>query len=314
MVTILELKDLRDNMALSDCIVYIQDYQKKPKKDPNQFYLTGTFVKQDSSVSFKVWDDTLIKYMSEVSLAGRLVKIAGQTKTFSNQVEVHVSSVDVNVGSDISPVHFLKSVNVDSVFSEFTNFVNTELSENAIKILMGVFKQENLMTRFKEEFAGAKMHDAQVGGLMNHTLKMLKIAKVVYENDNRFIKLPGYKDMLLLGIVFHDIGKLDEMRYGVYQPNTFVTHRITAVEMLSKYKEIISKMYDEKFYYQLIAIITGHHGEYGDKPTTILAQIVHLIDMLESQTTQILDKIELGQIVEDSRGKSLYFDSKYLIF
>jgi len=32
--------------------------------------------------------------------------------------------------------------------------------------------------------------------------------------------------------------------------------------------------------------IAGHHGLYGDRPTTVAATIIHYIDMLESQTTE----------------------------
>ena len=64
------------------------------------------------------------------------------------------------------------------------------------------------------------MHDAQIGGLLNHTMKMMRIAKVVYQNEPRMEQLENYKDMLYLGVILHDIGKIYEMNYGVYQENS----------------------------------------------------------------------------------------------
>ena len=157
---------------------------------------------------------------------------------------------------------------------------------------MGIFQSENLFPRFKEEFAGKKMHDAQIGGLMHHTTKMLKIAKILVENEPRMLQIEGFTDLLYLGISLHDIGKVYEMKLGVYQPNSFVTHRTLGTEMIAKYKDLICQLYNETFYYHILAIINGHHGEYGERPQTLLAYIIHLIDMLEANTTGAFDRIE----------------------
>lgn len=306
MSTILDLKNLKVGMALSDCVVYVQDYKKKSYADGKKFFIVGNFVNQGESIPFKVWDAEMVNALDMNDISGKVVKITGSVTSYLNQLEIKAVSFDVNVGEQYPVSMFLKSVDVANVFQVFVDFVNNELSENGIKLLMGIFKAENLFPRFKEEFAGSKMHDALIGGLMHHTVKMLRLAKALSDNEPRLVNVKDYKDILFIGVILHDIGKVYEMNLGVYQPNSFVTHRTLGAELLIKYKEIIVQLYDETFYYQLIAILQGHHGEYGDKPTTILAYIVHLIDMLESQTTGLFDKIENNDFTFKASGKIIY--------
>lgn len=306
MSTILDLKSLKEGMALSDCVVYIQNYKKRSYADGKKFFIVGSFVNQNDSIPFKVWDADMVNALDANDISGKVARITGSVTSYQNQLEIKVVTFDGNVGDQFPVALFLKTADVEAIFQSFVEFVNTSLSENGVKLLMGIFKAENLFPRFKEEFAGSKIHDALIGGLMNHTVKMLRYAKVITENEPRLIKLKDYKDLLFIGVILHDIGKVYEMHLGVYQENSFVTHRTLGVELLVKYKSVIEQLYSTSFYYHLLAIIQGHHGEYGDKPTTVMSYIVHLIDMLESQTTCMFDKIENNDVTSKAGGKVLY--------
>lgn len=306
MGTILDLKSLKEGMALSDCVVYVQSYKKRSYADGKKFYIAGTFVNQNDSIPFKVWDADMVNALEVNDISGKVAKISGSVTSYQNQLEIKALSFDFNVGDQYPVSLFLKTLDVTAVFQSFVDIVNSELSENGVKLLMGIFKAENLFPRFKEEFAGSKMHDSLIGGLMNHTVKMLRYAKAFTENEPRLMQLKDYKDLLFLGVILHDIGKVYEMHLGVYQENSFVTHRTLGAELLVKYKSVIEQLYGLTFYYQLLAILQGHHGEYGDKPTTVMAYIIHLIDMLESTATGMFDKIESNDVSSRAGGRVLY--------
>jgi 3'-5' exoribonuclease len=313
MANVLDLRTVKDGSILTDSIVYLANYKKLPKKDGKSFYISGTFTNREDSLSFKVWDAPLIDFMSENDMTGQVVKINGSASSYQNNIDVKLTSIEAVDESVCPKSTFLKSADVESLFKEFTDFVNAELSPNAVKVLLGIFKNENLFPRFKEEFAGNKMHDAQIGGLLNHTVKMMKIGKVVYENEPRMTSLQYFKDMFFLSIILHDIGKVYEMNFGVYQENSFVTHRILGIEMLVKYKSAIVELFDENFYYEIVSVLQGHHGEFGDAPVSVLAYLVHLIDMLDSQTTGIFDKIESNDVVTRANNMTVMVNGKYLV-
>lgn len=311
-MSVIEISGLQEGMSIAGGIMYVKSYKRAPKKDGKTFYISGLFAKQDASIPFKVWDSSIVDAMSQTDVTGCVVKITGTVGSYLNNLEIKVNGIEVIDSPEYSKGLFLKSLDVNSLYSEFGNFINTELSQKGIQLVTLIFKNENIMGRFKEEFAGSLMHDSVVGGLMHHTLKMLKIAKCVAENEPRIKLLENYKDMLYISVIFHDIGKIKEMNLGVYQENSFVTHRMLGIEMLVKYKKVFTELFDENFYYEVISVLQGHHGEYGDYPNTVLAYLVHLIDMLDSQTTGIFDKIERDDYTMRAGSMTVTVNNHYL--
>ena len=313
MSSILDLTAVKDGTNISDAIVYISGYEKKLKKDGKSYYIAGNFMNKESAISFKVWDAPIVDVMGQTNLAGCVVKISGAASSYMNAIDIKITSIALADEKEYPKSLFLKTAPVDKLFKEFGDFIVSVLSSIGVNIVQGIFKSENLFDRFKQEFAGSKMHDAQVGGLLNHTLKMLRIAKVVCQNEPRIDSIPHFKDMLYMGIIFHDIGKVYEMDLGVYTDVSFVTHRTLGMEILVKYKAPIIQYFDEHFYYTMLSVLQGHHGkEWGDAPTSVAAFLVHLIDMVDSQTTGIFDKIERNEVNQRAGNNTVYVDGSYL--
>lgn len=307
MNSVLNLKTVKVGETVSNDYIYIQSYKEIPYGDGSKSFISGTATNQGASLAIKIWDANLINIFKENDISGNIVGVTGTVKEYKGAIELNVQGVDFNPACTDKSL-FLKSVDVDKVFKDFADFLNSNISENGIRLIMGIFQGESLFDRFKVEYAGSKMHDAQIGGLMNHELKMLRIAKTLIENDERIGGNVKLKDLLFIGIVFHDIGKVHELANGTYTENSYVTHIMFSLEILIKYREAIIDLYGENFYYQLLAIIQGHHGEFGDKPRTPFAYIVHLIDMLESKTTSVLDKYDSGTAQRSETGTAIYND------
>lgn len=307
---ILDLKALKEGMTFSGQLVYVQTFTKKAIADGTRNFVFGTVMNKGVEMPFKIWESDLVTLFSQHDFTGHVIKVSGSVVEYKEKLELKIANVSYSKEED-NPSQFFKSVNVDVVFDTFATFVNENLTEKAIALLMGIFKSENLFDRFKQEFAGARMHDAQVGGTMNHTTKMLFLAKALVTNDPRLLEA---KDLLYLGVIFHDIGKLQEMQMGVYTEYSFVTHRAFGIELLVKYKQQICQTFNENFYYHLVAIIQGHHGKWGEPPKTIWAYIVHLIDNLESATTGIFDRIESESVTTKSTQRTLKVDDMHLTY
>lgn len=307
---VLNLKTVKVGETVSGDYVYVSEYKEITYAEGTKSFIAGTFVLQGATLAFKIWDSALLKIFKENEISGAIVAVSGLVKEYKGVLELNVQAVDFNPDCKDKSL-FLKSVDVEKVFGKFSDFLNTNISSAGISCIMAVFQGESLFERFKQEYAGSKMHDAQIGGLMNHEYKMLNIAKAVVDNDDRISDNTLFKDLLYTGIVFHDIGKLKEMNNGQYTENSYVTHIVFGIEILSKYKDVFCKVYNENFYYQLLAIIQGHHGEFGDSPKTPLAYIVHLIDMLDSKTTMALDRYESGNVLRGDNGSISYVDNNW---
>ena len=305
---LISLKAVDENSIITGGIVYELDYSVIPFGNQGKKRLAGTFKNKGELKGFKTFDATIVDFFDKINVTNTVLKIDGKGDVYNGKTEIMLTGVSLDVGT-YTEKDFAKSVDINTVFREFSAFIKTELDSNYYEVMKLILNER--INEFVTSYAGAKMHDAQVGGLMNHELKMLRLAKVLVQNDER---LEPFKNLLYAGIALHDFGKIYELNKDSYTKNSFVTHRTMGIEILAQKKNDIVNLIGETNYYHLLAIIQGHHGEYGDAPTTMCAYIVHLIDMLESQTTGILDKIEAGDIsISSANNETVYVGGSNLV-
>lgn len=306
---ILDLKSLKVGDSFSDSAILIAG-MKLCKSKLDQFYITGMCRYKEITMPFKIWDSIYAEATHRHVEVGSVVSVSGVVSIYNDAIELDVKEISLN--EDIDRKEFYKTAPVEQLVKELTNALNENLTKSALDVANKVIlKNPDIMYAFGESFAGKVQHDAQVGGLLNHTLKMINIGLTILHNDDR---LKPYSDTLLLGILFHDLGKIYEMDFGKYTSMSFVTHRTIGVEILNNYKAYIIDTVGERMYYDILAVIIGHHGDWGDKPRTICSYITHLIDVLDASVTGICDKIEAKDVKLDETGnKSVYCNGHNLV-
>lgn len=169
---------------------------------------------------------------------------------------------------------------------------------------------------FFEEYASRSVHDAKEGGLAVHTSKVFTtMYDLVFNGAYSYILSAVNEDALIIGAIIHDIGKTMEYANGRNGEFYYVSHNILGVELLVNARELLVGRYGEDTYYRIMSIIGQHHGEFGERPQTIEAYVIHLADMLEARL-QILNeeanKTFVGSL--DSETKPDTITSKYIPF
>jgi 3'-5' exoribonuclease len=285
--------------------VYVCSYEYKTAKNGEPF-VRGAVRDQKATVEFKVWSENIDAFRAAVAVT-RILTISGVIDIWNSAQVIIFDSVQKDIhgytlGDFLSGCDRRK---LELDFYEFLEQVNPKAKQVVNKIIDGEVKE-----RFFTEFAAKSFHDAYPSGLANHTLKMLRLAKTLFDNDERLLP---YSDLIYIGIICHDIGKIREFHSGDYAKNSFSTHIEYGCEMIYKIKEHITNLYDEAFFYRLISIIRGHHHIYEEKAKTIYAYIVHLIDMIDSQTTMFMDTLSSHTYKETTNGEKIikHFDEKY---
>ena len=275
--------------------VYVRNADVKLAKNQSK-YIQGMFADGKQAIAFKVWGDYMERF-SAVQKANKVIYVEGKVNVYNETISIVVTSASANTDG-LAINDFIEGHDKDAIENEFYAFNKRMLSPAAYEVLDTIL-QGRVKERFFLEYAGMTMHDACPSGVANHTLKMLRIAEVLLQSDAR---LEPWTDLLILGINLHDIGKIKEMKDGDYRKNSFVTHREFGVELLYTHRPLITEKFNDDFFYRLISIIRGHHDEFEEKAKTVYAYIVHLIDMLDSQVTHILDVVEGEGLKEDSSG------------
>jgi 3'-5' exoribonuclease len=172
--------------------------------------------------------------------------------------------------------------------------------ENAdLKRLVGAFLADHeLMKQFCAAPAAMSMHHAYLGGLLEHTLNMLNVAKAIF---------PLYpmiqKDLVLAAIFLHDIAKTQElsfkMGFSYTDTGQLLGHIIQGTQMISQRAEILEldgTPVARPILDSLLHIVVSHHGQYDfgspKLPATPEAFMVSYIDNLDAKMNQTANLIE----------------------
>lgn len=249
-------------------------------------FMVGQFMNQQQNVEFKIWEERIFATIRDNGVGMYDVKVEGSEYNGSYLTVLEARPTqDTSLGeSDFLPAVDRERLN--SLWRDALDKLGRDgLSEKAVLLIRDLIGAEELGGRFTVEGAAIRHHDNLIGGLAWHTTKMLNILAAVMENN---VELRGDIDMLTVGIVVHDIGKVYE--YNNLGPGEYwyANHRVRGIEFLADHRDRIIADFGETFYRQIQSIISGHHGEYGDRPQTVAAAIVHYIDTLESQVTGLI--------------------------
>jgi 3'-5' exoribonuclease len=234
------------------------------------------------------------------------VHIQGRSEVYQNNLQIVVNNISVVDSSKIKVEDFLARTDkdIDKLFAEVKKIV-AGVKNKQIKALVDEFLGDGqLMKKFCSCPGGMSMHHDFVGGLLEHTWNMLRVAGAI---------LPLYPeaqaDLVLAGIFVHDMGKTEELIYDTAfsysDSGQLIGHITKSYLMLNQKAEALAAKgvkVDEAILDSLGHIILSHHGayEFGSPklPATPEAFMVSYIDDLDAKMNQVT------RLIEEEKGDS----------
>ncbi len=229
-------------------------------------------------------------------LFGRLptdgfVFIEGQTQPYQGEMQIIIQAIAGAEPSEADLLDLLPSsrFDPDEMFAELSSILST-IEHPAIKALAQLYlEDEELMEKFRRAPAAMALHHAFLGGLLEHTLSLLRLASAVcpmYPELNR--------DIVVMGLFIHDLGKCSELTwsrgFGYSDDGQLVGHIARGLLWLQRKVEdcrALGTAVPEPIVRVLHHIILSHHGqpEFGALkiPATPEAIAVHQLDNLDAK-------------------------------
>lgn len=272
-------------------VCYISDYQTLLTKNKKE-YIQGTLM-SGMNVPFKAWNSSsAFTAFKNENYNGVIAYISGTGDDYGGSVSIIIDEVQAVSGFTVDQF-LLEKYDIKAYWDALKYFVQQRVTEKGYKLLDTIlFSNEALAERFKLEFAASRQHDNCKGGLLAHTYKVVTFVGAILGTYNSVHRgNSDFTDITYIGAVLHDLGKVREIKLGVYEDNP-CTHPFLGAEMVYPYREQIVAAYGERWYYTLLSIITEHHGVYGEPCKSIPSYIVHTADMLDSRMTAIGQKLE----------------------
>lgn len=180
---------------------------------------------------------------------------------------------------------------IEDIINEIEKISKEEFKSKEIIALNDYFfKNEEFLRQFKKSIGGVSQHHNYRGGLAEHTLNVMYIAKTLaYRYDCR------NKEIAILAAKLHDIGKIHELfvdgPFSYTLRGEMEGHIVIGVSMLTEAFNANPELYSEEFKERMKGCIVQHHGkvEFGSpkQPNTEEAYIVHYADYIDATLNKI---------------------------
>ena len=234
-----------------------------------------------------IWEDAPQK-MSGINL-GDVVGVKANAETYENRLQLRIKEIRRFEEKDVDISNLIPSTRRDmaSMVEEFDRIMGSIRNSQLKLLIESIFSREGIRDEFMKAPAAKGIHHNYIGGLLEHTLYVLKSIDAL---------LPVYahmglnRDMLIVGAILHDIGKIREYSYNKVIDMTpvgrLLGHIYLSAHMVDQHIAGIDG-FPEELKLQLLHMILGHHGhlEFGSPklPMTREAIFLHMLDDLDAK-------------------------------
>ena len=279
-------------------------------KNGKTFY---SLVLQDKTgtIDGKIWE---LSNAIEHFEAMEYVKLSAKVTSFNNKPQLNIRQTRrAEEGTyDIADYMPISKFDIDEMFKELLALIDSVKDESLKTLLRSFFVEDaSFVKAFKMSSAAKSMHHAFVGGLLQHTLSVARIADFLagfYPIMNR--------DLLVTAAICHDIGKvkeLSEFPVNDYTDSGNLLGHIVMGAMMVKEKADGINGFDETLKNNLVHCILAHHGklEYGspEKPKIIEAVALSFADDTDAKLEGFSEALESEQAEGDWLPYNKMFES-----
>ncbi|MGB9335174.1 MAG: HD domain-containing protein [Candidatus Acidiferrales bacterium] len=282
------IADLRDGQAVaSTFLVRSKEIRTSPRT--SRSWLQLELADRTGTISGKMWDG----FEGIVAQFERddVVKVRARAKLYNDQLELTVESVIPVAEKDYELADFLPHTkqDVEKLYARLNEAVHAAENPWVKTLLVSVVEDASIAPKLKRAPAAMTMHHAYIGGLLEHVVSLIELSRLVashYPELNR--------DLLLAGIVLHDIGKIEELScargFGYTTEGQLLGHIALGQAIVRRKIEAISD-FPRPLAAVIEHLILSHHGslEFGSPrlPLTREAVALHFLDDLDSKMAAI---------------------------
>lgn len=267
-----------------DSVFLVTDKKLKKKKD-GQDYLHIVLKDKTGQIEGKMWDN--VDKVDPNLDQDDFVIVKGHIDSWKDINQLIINDIKKTNVKSLNLSDFLPSsaLDVNKMFDEMKNKVSSFDNEYLKTLLLMFLDDNNINQKMIKAPAAQRMHNAYLGGLVEHIYTVMVMAEnvcKVYEDVDR--------ELLLTGVILHDIAKIDELSYersiDYTDEGKLIGHLVMSCMMTNEKIKTI-KDFPNDLKIKLEHMILAHHGlrEWGSpkEPTTKEAMILHHLDNLDAK-------------------------------
>lgn len=277
---------IKDDRFEGFLLVRASEKRLNKNNDP---YLDITLSDNSGDINAKVWncDDA-------PPAAGSVLKVRGSVTEYNKRLQFKIDryrEASAQDEVDLSALVATAPRPADEMFEEIQAVI--QAMENPVVKAITAEMVRRAGEKLHYYPAAQSMHHAQRSGLLHHMTDMIRVAQAI---------LPCYPyldgDLLLSGVILHDLGKLTEMvsdtlgNVSEYsKEGLLLGHLVTGVAEVRDVARALGYPADEEYALLLEHMIISHHGvpEYGSprKPLFPEAEVLSQLDDLDAKLNEM---------------------------
>ena len=304
------IKDYKDGDRVFD--IYLCKHKISAVTKNGKPYDTVVLQDKTGTIDAKVWDPNNAGIAEFDSLD--YIEVYGDITSFQGALQVNVKRIRKCQEGEYTPADYLPVSKFDreEMYQELISYINSVENAYLKRLLQEFFvKDEAFISAFKQSSAAKTVHHGFVGGLLQHTLGVIKLCDY-YCNTYPLLK----RDLLITAAICHDMGKTKEISLFPENDYTdagqFLGHIVIGVEMIGEKVRNISG-FPEILANELKHCILAHHGEYEfgspKKPAIMEAMALNLADNTDAKMETFTEILESSKDNNGWLGFNRLFDS-----
>ncbi|MCF6158599.1 MAG: HD domain-containing protein [wastewater metagenome] len=277
------ISDLKSGELVEDIFLVLKKEVRETKeKKP---YLSLQLADKSGLIEARRWDAP--RQLCDSFHRDSFIKIKGMVETFNSSLQIRITELFPVADTQVQMNDFVPATenNIPKMMSELKQIIKTIQDPYLLKLLNAFFSDESFCRVFSTAPAAMHNHHAFLGGLLEHVLSVAKLA-LSFARYYPTIK----RDLLLTGVILHDIGKIRELSckrgFQYTDEGQLTGHLISGILMIHEKVQTIEG-FPPDLLNILFHLILSHHGEYewGSpvKPGTPEAIALHHLDNLDAK-------------------------------
>lgn len=304
------IETLREGERISE--IYLCKYKQSALTKNGKPYENVILQDKTGTIDTKIWDPN--SQGIDDFEAMDYVEIMGEVVNFQGVLQLSLKRVRKVKEGEYDPKDFLpvSSKDIEQMYQELLGFIRQIKNVHLNRLVSSFFiEDEEFVKDFKYHSAAKSVHHGFVGGLLEHTLGVMKLCGF-YSEQYPVLN----KDLLFSAALFHDIGKMQEI--SKFPENDYTDdgqllgHIMISIELVgARIRQIPG--FPGKLASELKHCILAHHGEleYGSpkKPALIEALALNFADNTDAKMQTMKEALEAAGTKTDWLGYNRLFES-----
>ena len=292
------IRELEPNQVITGLfLVQHKDIRQKKSGEP---YLSMTLSDRTGELDAKMFDNAA--EVLDAFERDDFVRVKGLYQIFQNRPQLSVHKIAAVPDAEVDYADYFPASkrDRDEMFAELQSFIGSISNPHLRALLDLIFADQEIALAYRTAPAAKSVHHAWLGGLIEHVLSLCHLAKFTAAHYSD-IDI----DLLLTGVILHDIGKIRELSYArgfsYTTEGQLLGHIVIGMQMvhekLRQLPDFPAPLRD-----LLTHLILSHHGEmeFGSPKIPMFAEamLLHHLDNLDSKMEVVRGLVERDRLVE----------------